>query len=590
MIQVPRLIRIASLLATFFVVGCSPATDTFPGSQDTAGEKITSPISVPAWDKGAMVAAANPHAVAAAIEILQDGGHAVDAAIAAHTVLGLVEPQSSGLGGGGFMVVYDRATDNLSVYDGRETAPAAATADMFVRDGKALGYLDAWQSGLSVGVPGAVAMYKLAHDDHGKLPWQKIFVPAIRLATDGFEVSPRLADMLPGMARPTRLDDNPVTAAYFFPDGVSLQAGHRLKNSEYARTLRRIASEGVQAFYSGTIAAQIAAAAQAEPNGGTLTVEDIGNYRAIKREAVCGAVRDLTLCSAPPPSSGAAQILIIGLYDYLATAATNQQEKVRAFVDAQRLGYADRDRFIADPDFVAVPAAGLIDPGYIRHRASERFKPDATPLPGDPTINHGGANAMSGWGVDTTVEIGGTTHLSIVDRHGNAVSLTASIEAPFGSSRWAGGFLLNNELTDFARTPSADGQPVANAVAPGKRPRSSMSPILVFDKENNLFMVTGSPGGPSILAYVAKTVIGVFDWGLSAQEAADYPNIFARGRSVRVEAGDTVGEQLAAYLAGEGYPVQKPKNETSGIHMIVVRDDGLEGGADKRREGVVGVN
>ncbi|MAF84837.1 MAG: gamma-glutamyltransferase [Gammaproteobacteria bacterium] len=575
--------RIIVLFIILFAAACNSATEI---SADRQGVGKGLPNS---WTKGAMVVAANPHAVAAAIEILEQGGHAVDAAIAAHTVLGLVEPQSSGIGGGGFMLVYDRASNNLSAYDGRETAPAGASEDMFMHDGKALGFLKAWQSGVSVGVPGAVAMYQLAHEDHGRLAWSKVFQPAIRLATDGFEVSPRLANMVRGMARPTRLDDNPVTAKYFYPDGKPLSMGHLLKNREYAETLKRIAGEGIQAFYSGDIAAQIVVAAQAEPNGGTLTVTDMENYRAIKREAVCGGFRNLTICAPPPPSSGFVQIMIAGLYDYLATDATSHSEKVQAFVDAQRLSYADRDHFVADPAYIDVPFDVLIRPDYIRYRAKERFAPDAATTPGDPAAIDSMATAASLWGVDTTVEIGGTTHLSIIDQYGNAVSLTASVEAAFGSSRWAGGFLLNNELTDFAKTPAADGRVVANAIAPGKRPRSSMSPIIVFDQNNDLLMVTGSPGGNSILAYVAKSVLGVLDWNFSAQQAVDYPNIFARGRSIRVEAADATGQQLAATLSALGYTVQKPRNETSGLHMIVVRPDGLEGGADKRREGTVGI-
>ncbi|HJP38093.1 MAG: gamma-glutamyltransferase [Gammaproteobacteria bacterium] len=575
--------RIIVLFVVLCAAACNSSTEISADSQGI-GKGAPNP-----WTKGAMVVAANPHAVAAAMEILQQGGHAVDAAIAAHTVLGLVEPQSSGIGGGGFMLVYDRASNNLSAYDGRETAPAGASEAMFIRDGKAMSFLNAWQSGVSVGVPGAVAMYRLAHEDHGRLAWPEVFQPAIRLATDGFKVSPRLANLVRGMARPTRLDDNPATAKYFYPDGKPLPAGHLLKNREYAETLRRIAGEGVQAFYSGDIAEQIVAAVQAEPNGGSLTVTDMENYRAIKHEAVCGGFRNLTICAPPPPSSGFVQIMIAGLYDYLTTEATSHSEKVRAFVDAQRLGYADRDHFVADPAYIDVPIDVLISPDYIGYRAKQRFAPDAEATPGDPASIDSAATAASLWGADTTVEIGGTTHLSIIDQYGNAVSLTASIEAVFGSSRWAGGFLLNNELTDFAKTPTADGRLVANAIAPGKRPRSSMSPTIIFDQDNNLLMVTGSPGGNSIIAYVAKSVLGVLDWNLSAQQAADYPNVVARGRSVRVEVADATGQQLASTLTALGYTVQKPKNETSGLHMIVVHPDGLEGGADKRREGTVGI-
>jgi len=573
--------HIIAFIGALFIAACNPATELPSGKQDAANDASD------AWTKGAMVAAANPLAVAAAIEILEKGGHAVDAAIAAHTVLGLVEPQSSGLGGGGFMLVYDRAAAELSVYDGRETAPAGATEDMFMRDGKPLGFLDAWQSGLSVGVPGAVAMYQLAHSDHGQLAWQDVFQPAIDLATEGFEVSPRLANFLTKMGRATRLDDNPDTAKYFYPDGTPLGTGHLLKNPEYAETLTRIADKGIKAFYASPLAEQIAAAAQAKPDGGLLTAADIKNYTAIKRDAVCGGFRKMTICAAPPPSSGVIQVLITGLYDYFVAEATSRGEKVQALVDAQRLGYADRDHYFADPAFVDVPVDALIDSDYIRLRAGERVAPDQMPVHGDPSVVFKKALSGTLWGTDTTEEIGGTTHMSIVDRYGNAVSLTASIEGVFGSSRWAGGFLLNNELTDFARQKTADGRIPANAIAPGKRPRSSMSPLMVFDENDDLLMVTGSPGGHSIIAYVAKTLVGVLDWHLTAQQAVDYPNIFARGQSVSIEQIDDSSAELAAHLTEQGYSVRKPRNENSGIHMIVVRPDGLEGAADKRREGTV---
>jgi gamma-glutamyltranspeptidase/glutathione hydrolase len=370
---------------------------------------------------------------------------------------------------------------------------------------------------------------------------------------------------------------------------MALQAGDRLKNAEYAETLTRIADEGIQAFYSGDIAEQIAAAAQAEPDGGTLTVADIENYKAVKRDAVCGGFREMSICAVPPPSSGAIQVLIAGLYDYFVADMVSQGEKVRALVDAQRLGYADRDHYFADPPFVDVPVDALIDSDYVRIRAGERAAPDEMPAPGDPSVVF--SKTLSGIlrGADTTEEIGGTTHMSIVDRYGNAVSMTASIEGAFGSSRWAGGFLLNNELTDFARQRSADGRIPVNAVAPGKRPRSSMSPLMVFDANDDLLMVTGSPGGHSIIAYVAKSLIGVLDWNLTAQQAVDYPNIIARGQSVSIEQVDEASAEIAAQLQEQGYSVRKPRNENSGIHMIVVRPDGLEGAADKRREGTVGV-
>jgi len=464
-----------------------------------------------------MATAANPHAVAAAVEMLEKGGHAVDAAIAAHAVLGLVEPQSSGLGGGGFMLVYDRGDDRLSFYDGREAAPSGATVDMFMQNGKVMDFVQAWQSGKAVGVPGALALYKSAHDAYGKLPWAELFEPAIRLATEGFEVSPRLANYLPLMAKRSRLAKNPGTAAYFYPGGKPLEAGQLLKNPEYAHTLKRIAAEGIDAFYSGEIAAAIAAAAQAEPDPGTLTVDDIAAYRAIKRPVICGHFRDMNICTPSPPSSGGAQIMIGGLYDNLSRNAATQEDRIVAFVDAQRLAYADRDQYFADPDEVDIPLDDLLNPEYLRHRATERFAPGAVPTPGDPgLVLHHGSTAAN-FAPDTTQEAAGTTHLSIVDADGNAVSMTVTVEAPFGSQRWVAGFVLNNEMTDFAREVPVDGSRPANAVAPGRRPRSSMSPSMVFDADGKLLMVTGSPGGNSIPAYVSKTIIGVLDWGLSAE-------------------------------------------------------------------------
>ncbi len=573
-----------ALALLLFIAACSPVENPDTGSV-VSTEAASSPDR--SWNRGAIAAAANPHAVAAAIEMLEKGGHAVDAVIAAHAVLGLVEPQSSGLGGGGFMLIYDHASQQLAFHDGREAAPSGATVDMFMRDGEVLGRIEAWQSGLAVGVPGTLALYKSAHDDHGKLPWSELFQPAIRLAREGFKVSPRMASFLPRVAAAGRLDENPATAAYFFPGGEPLQVGHLLKNPEYAATLTRIASEGIDAFYKGEIAAAIAKAAQEPPNGGTLTPEDIANYRVVKRAVVCGKFREFKICTTTPPSSGGAQIMIAGLYDYLTDETATQDDKIAAFVDAQRLAYADRDHYFGDPDSVAVPLDDLLNPAYLKHRATERISPAAMPTHGDPGSVLRNDPVADLWGEDTTEEASGTTHLSIIDNEGNAVAMTATVEAPFGSSRWAGGFLLNNELTDFAREHDPDAPPVANAIGPGRRPRSSMSPTMVFDQDGDLLMVTGSPGGNSIPAYVAKSIIGVLDWGMSAQDAVDFPNIVARGEMVRVEVNVEPGKAIATDLAERGYKVQERDGENSGLHVIVVRPDKLDGAADKRREGVV---
>ncbi len=576
-----------SLLVLFgLFFGCS--TDTTPTDQAESQTENTA-TNGSDWDKGGMATAANPHAVAAAIEMLEKGGHAVDAAIAAHTVLGLVEPQSSGLGGGGFMLVYERENGDLTFHEGREVAPAGATVDMFMVDGVVMNFFEAWQSGKAVGVPGIVALYESAHEQHGKLPWAEIFAPAIRLATDGFEVSPRLAGFLPLMAERSQLAKNPQTAAYFYPGGEPLQAGHLLKNPEYADTLSRIATEGISAFYSGSIAAEIAAAAQAAPNGGSLTAADIEAYRPEKRPVICGAFRELSICTSSPPSSGGAQIMIAGLYDHLSSGAATQADKIAAFVDAQRLAYADRDHYFGDPDEIDIPLDDLLNPEYLKHRATERIEPGAVPTPGDPGLVFGEDSSAALWSRDTTEEVAGTTHLSVIDADGNAVSMTATVEAPFGSSRWAAGFLLNNEMTDFAREVPADGTRVANAIAAGRRPRSSMSPSMIFDSAGDLLMVTGSPGGNSIPAYVAKTIVGVVDWGMSAQESVDHPNIIARGESVRVEVNVEPGQSIADDLKERGYNVQERDGENSGLHIIVVTPDGLDGAADKRREGIVAV-
>lgn len=541
------------------------------------------------WTKGAMVAAADPRAVDAGLEVLRNGGHAVDAAIAVHAVLGLVEPQSSGLGGGAFMVVYDRASGTRTVFDGREKAPSAIGPDLFQKDGETLGFLDAWQSGRSVGVPGQVALYKSAHEAFGQAEWESLFEPAASLAENGFEVSPRLAGLLGNerLRAAIRLDKNPGAADYFYPNGIPLAAGDIRDNPDYAATLRAIATNGPSAFYTGAIAEAIVASAQAEPNGGALTLQDLGNYQVKERPVLCGKFRAYDICSAPPPSSGGVtQAMIMGLYDRLLPADATPDQSLLAFVEAQRLAYADRDHYVADADFVQVPAEDLVNPRYLDARALEGGPTGATPTPGDPGVVLGRSPMIDMWGRDTTEDAPGTTHISIIDQFGNAVSMTATVEAAFGSSRWAAGFLLNNEMTDFAREPETNGKPVANAPAANKRPRSSMSPTLVFDGNDDLYMVTGSPGGNAIIAYVSKTLVAVLDRGATAQEAAALPNIIARGPGVNVEVGVEGGQASADTLKAEGYNVFESEGENSGLHVIVVREDGLEGGADPRREGV----
>lgn len=550
-----------------------------------AGCVESEPKAAP-WPHGWMATVANPDATAAAAEMLSQGGHAVDAAIAAHAVLGLVEPESSGLGGGGFMLVFDAKAQDLAFLDGREQAPAGARIDMFMENEAPMNYVQAWQSGRAVGVPGAVALYKLAHDRYGKLPWGTVFGPAIRLAEEGFTVTAKMAGTLERLAPFARIDENPGAAEYFFPGGKPLTAGATVRNPAYAETLRRVASEGPSAFYTGSIAEAIVASVQAAPLAGTLTLEDMANYEAIPRPVVCGPWRTLSICTATPPSSGAMQIMIPNLYDHRVTEGATQAQRIRAFVEAQRLAYADRDHYFGDPDRVAVPLDGLLNPAYLQHRAQTLGDPAEAATHGDPVAVLGG-EALGALGPDTTLELAGTTHFSIVDAEGNAVSSTMTVEGPFGSSRWASGFVLNNEMTDFARVYAPEAPEPANAVRPGARPRSSMSPTMVFDEAGALLMVTGSPGGNSIPAYTAKTILGIQDWGLSVQEAVNFPNIIARGDAVRVETGMAPGAELAVALEAEGFNVQAREGENSGLHVIVVTEVGLEGAADPRREGNV---
>ncbi len=570
--------RIGVLLAFLVLASCAPQQADRVVSTESEG-----------WSYGGMVAAANPYAVEVAAEVLRDGGHAVDAAIAAHAVLGLVEPQSSGLGGGAFMLVYERASGQLFAFDGRETAPAGAHADMFLEAGEPMGFVDAWQSGLAVGVPGMVALYEASHRAFGRLGLPTLLAPAIELAEQGFVVSPRLEGLLKRLQGVGRLSQNPATAAYFYPGGQPLSAGDLRDNPAYAQTLSRIAVDGSRAFYDGALAEEIVAAVRAEPNPGTLALADLAAYSVARRDPLCAPVGSNRVCTMPPPSSGVAQIMILGLYDRLMAEADEASEADResAFVDAQRLAYADRDHYVADPEFVAVPTVDLMAADYLDARARQRAAPQGEAQPGDPGAVLRGKPIIQRWGRDTTQAGAGTTHLSVVDRFGNAVSMTATVEAPFGTSRWAGGFLLNNEMTDFARQPRIGGQLVANTAAPGKRPRSSMSPVIAFDDRGQLRMVSGSPGGNSIVAYVAKTLVGVLRWDLTAQAAVDRANVIARGSTVRVETGVAGGAPLAALLQDLGYPVDERQGENSGLHVILVNEAGLQGAADPRREGKV---
>jgi len=537
----------------------------------------------------AMAVAANPHAVEAALEILRAGGSAVDAAIAAEMVLGLVEPQSSGVGGGGFLLFYDGASEDISAYDGRERAPVGARPDMFLdARGQPLAFMDAQASGLSIGAPSLVAMLKLAHEDHGRLPWAQLFEPAIRLAESGFEVSPRLARFIAAMGEFGRLRGDFAARSYFFDaSGAPRPVGYLLRNPDYAATLRAIAAQGPDALSRGPIADAIVAAAQRNPRRGSLTHADLRAVSPRRLEPVCAAYRAHRACTMPSPSSANAVLAILGLYQRARPHPEGAQnaDDWAAFLWANRLAYADRDHYMADDQFVPTPTQELIAPTYLDERARQidLAHAPAQVLPGAPA----GEELYQRWG-NAFSDDAGTTHMSIVDRWGNAVALTATVESAFGAQRMAAGFFLNNQLTDFSFQPTLDGRPVANAVAPGKAPRSSMSPLIVTDRDGELELVIGSPGGSSIIGYVSRAVIGILDWRLTPQQSIDLSNAFARGAPASIESG-RMPAGVAEALSARGWALRDfGVAEDSGLHAIQVTQQGYLGGADPRREGMVG--
>jgi gamma-glutamyltranspeptidase / glutathione hydrolase len=527
------------------------------------------------------VGAANPLAVEAGLTVLRDGGNAVDAAVAVQAALGLVEPQSSGLGGGAFLVFLDGKTGKITAFEGRETAPAGATPDMFIgEDGKPLSYADAVTSGRSTGAPGAIAMLGLAHDRFGRLPWRDLFATATRAADHGFSVPKRLARFAGGEFPQATLPD--ARALFSRPDGTPVQAGDTLTNPAYAQTLRAIASNGPRTLLDGPIAAHIATRTRAEPRPGTMTAADLAAYHPHEVEPLCRPYRVYVLCVPPPPSSGVSllEMLAILAQTDIASRGPSDPQAWFLFAEASRLMYADRDQYVADPAFVRVPVAGLLDPGYVATRAA-LIGSMAGPAPaaGVPP----GLTARLGR--DATNEAAGTSHFVVVDGDGNVVSMTTTVESIFGSGRAVDGFFLNNQLTDFSFRAVEDGKPVANAVAPGKRPRSSMSPLIVLDRDGRFLAALGSPGGSAILTYDAKTIVGLLDWGLTMQQAIDLPNLYARGTDFYGEVTKFPPEVLAA-LAARGVVVKAGRGEESGLHGVIVRDGGsLEGGADPRREG-----
>lgn len=532
-----------------------------------------------------MIAAAHPLAAEAGLKMLKAGGSAIDAAIAAELVLGLVEPQSSGIGGGAFLMHFAAKSGEIAAYDGRETAPAAATPDMFLNaDGRPMTFEKAVVGGLSVGVPGFLRMAEMAHHEHGRLPWAQLFEPAIEAAEKGFAVSERLHGLVAGAKR---LKTFAAAAQYFHAaDGQPRAAGEIVTNPDYAATLREVADKGAEAFYTGAIARDIAAVVRgAKPNPGRLTPADFAGYKAIKREPVCLFYRAWMVCGMPAPTSGGITTLqILGLLQGTDVSALKPDsvEAVHLIAEASRLAFADRDTYIADPAFIPVPAAGMLDSGYLKLRAREisPARSLGTAFPGMP-----GTSGAWNFAPDPARTGVSTTHLAVIDKDGNAVSLTASIEGPFGSHMMVRGFLLNNQLTDFSFAPVRGGAPVANAVEPKKRPRSSMAPMLVFDGTGRVVEAVGSPGGSRIIGYVAKTLIATLDWKMDIQAAIELPNFVNRNGKTELEKGTPL-EALAPALKALGHEVAI-EEMTSGLNGITADAAGLAGGADPRRGGTV---
>jgi len=531
-----------------------------------------------------MIAAANPHAAQAGLEMMRAGGSAVDAAIATQMVLGLVEPESSGIGGGAFMLVYDAKAKRTTSFDGREMAPASATPTMFLdANGQPRSKGEVIPGGLSVGIPGVIKMLWLAHHKYGKLPWTKLFEPAIKLSEDGFPVGPKLARSVKNFSRGADMPD--IKAHFYHADGTPLNEGEIYKNPDYAETLRKIAKEGPDGFYKGEIAQAIVGAVQHAPRQqGGMTLEDLDKYQAKERAPVCGDYREYNVCSMGPPSSGGIAVLqILGMLQRFTPEqlTPNSVSGAHLFAQASRLAYADRAQYLADPAFVDVPIKGLTDKTYIASRAAliDPAKDMGTAVAGNPPQKHAALSPQ------VSPVLHGTSHMTIVDDTGDVVAMTTSVETGFGAKIMAKGFILNNTLTDFSLQPVRDGKPVANAPAPGKLPLSAMSPTIVFDKKGDFLVSVGSPGGPAIIDYVSQILIGILDAKMSSKQAMSIPHEINMNGPTLLETSPTT-DALAAQLTAKGHTVQTSRMEGSGLHSIQKVKDGYVGAADPRRDGI----
>ncbi len=569
-----------STLVTLLMVQSVSATEVVQPEETFVKRDLQSVKS-----KQFMVSSANPLASEIGYQILKDGGSAADAAIAVQLMLNLVEPQSSGIGGGAFALYWDAKAEKLITYDGREKAPSSATEAYWLgEDGNPKGWRDAVVGGRSVGVPGTLKLLETLHTKHGNMEWEDLFTPTIKLAESGFDISPRLASSIAKTKESnSQLDLFEPTRRYFFTaDGKPKSAGQQLINTAFADTLRLIAKEGVKPFYEGSIAEGIVSAVNTETNPGEVTLEDLANYQVIERQAVCLPYRAYEVCGMGPPTSGGiavGQILSV-LSQFDLPSFGPSAKSWHLYAEAAKLAYADRGRYVADSDFIDVPVEPLLDPAYNAERAKliNLNNSMGKALPGTPVT------MAAKWADDTQLEQPGTSHFVIVDKQGNMISMTTTIETGFGSRVMTGGFLLNNEMTDFSFIPEKDGNKVANRVEANKRPRSSMAPTMVF-KNGQPYLLIGSPGGSRIINYVAQALVAILDWNLDPQDAINMGHVVNRNGVTDLEEATKV-LVYESPLKALGHQLSI-RNLNSGLHAILIKEDEFIGAADPRREGIV---